>query len=61
VNIHSGVTFREGVSIASEHWVLWTSDIDSAAAAVQASLSLSLSILWTADIDSAAAAVQAFV
>jgi len=40
VNIHKDVTFEEGVSIASETWLLWTSDVDSAAAAVQSALAL---------------------
>ncbi len=40
VNIHKDVTFDEGVSIASETWLLWTSDVDSAAAAVQSALAL---------------------
>jgi hypothetical protein len=38
LNIHSDVTFAEDVSIKSESWVLWTSDVDSAATAVQAAL-----------------------
>ena len=37
-NIHERVTFKEGVSIASESWFLWTADVDSAAAAVQSAL-----------------------